>query len=126
MKNFCTRCLLAVMAASIALTAPLSVARATMLGTQQLLSSHDRQADAAKVEAWFAQEQVRAQLEALGVDAEAAQVRVAALTDAELQQLALHMDEQPAAAGVLGVLGVVFVVLLVLEYLGVTDIFKRI
>lgn len=125
MKTFCSRCLLALMTASIALTAPLSTANAALIATPQLISAQARAADAAKVDAWFAQDQVRAQLEALGVDAQAAQARVAALTDAELQQLALHMDEQPAG-GLLGTLGVIFVVLLVLEFLGVTDIFKRI
>jgi len=40
--------------------------------------------------------------------------------------LSRRIDEMPAGASVVGVLGVTFIVLLVLEFLGITDVFKRI
>jgi len=71
-------------------------------------------------------ESVQSQLVALGVDVEAAKVRVASLSDAELQQLDGRLAGLPAGAGLLEVVGIVFVVLLILELVGVIDIFKRI
>jgi hypothetical protein len=71
------------------------------------------------------QEQVRAQLEQLGVAPEMAQQRVRAMTDAELAVLDERLAEMPYGGDLLAVIGVVFIVLLILELVGVIDIFKR-
>ena len=73
----------------------------------------------------LAQEQVRDQLIRYGVDPQDAALRVAALSDSELQTLEQRISDLPAGAnGALEVIGIVMLVLLILELVGVTDIFK--
>ena len=103
-----------------------SAAHGGVIGTQQYLSAVDREAAIARIDAVLAREEVRGQLEHYGVDPAAAQERVAALTDEELQSLANDLDNLPAGGSLLAVVGVVFLVLLILELVGVIDIFKKI
>jgi regulator of sirC expression with transglutaminase-like and TPR domain len=65
---------------------------------------------------------VRAQLEAYGVNPADVKARVAALTDAEAADLARNMDSAPAG-GILGLILLVFLVLLITDILGLTKIF---
>ena len=101
-------------------------AHATIIGTQTVMMASERAATVERVQAVLDRDGVQAQLEALGVDPADAQARVAALSDAELQQLDGRLAELPAGAGVLEVVGIVFVVLLILEMVGVTNIFNSI
>lgn len=102
-------------------------AQAGVVGTDQLLQQERHALQAVQVQQWMAREDVRAQLQALGVDVQQAAERVNALTDQELQQLALNMDLQPAGGdGVIAVIGIVFLVLLILELVGVTNVFNKI
>ncbi|HKW37105.1 MAG TPA: PA2779 family protein [Burkholderiales bacterium] len=70
---------------------------------------------------------VRAALERRGVSAEQAKSRVAALSDAEAEQLAAKLDSLPAGAGgfeaVLWIGFLVFVILLITDILGYTKVF---
>lgn len=66
---------------------------------------------------------VRAQLQALGLDADLAAARVARMTDTEVAQLQAHLDELPAGGDALGLLVFVFLVLLLTDIAGLTDIF---
>lgn len=111
-----------VMAAMLVASMP---AHAAIVGTEQMVTQETRAASLAKVETFMASEQVAAQLEAWGVAPEVVSERVAALSDAELQQLAANMETDPAG-GVLVLIGVVFVVLIILELVGVTNIFNRV
>lgn len=111
-----------VMAAMLVASMP---AQAAIIGTEQMVTQEARAASLARVETFMASEQVATQLEAWGVAPEAVAERVAALSDAELQQLAANMETDPAG-GVLAVIGIVFVVLLILELTGVTNIFNRV
>jgi hypothetical protein len=83
----------------------------------------DRADAVARINQTLMRDDVRVQLEALGVNPRDALERVDALTSAELAQLQSHLDDLPAGGDVLAVLGVVLVVLLVLELLGVTNVF---
>jgi hypothetical protein len=103
-----------------------STAHGGVIGTQQYLSAVDREAAIARIDAVLARDEVRARLEQYGVDPAAAQQRVAALTDGELQTLANDLENLPAGGNLLGVVGIVFIVLLILELVGVIDIFKKI
>jgi hypothetical protein len=68
--------------------------------------------------------EVRAQLEALGVSPAQVKERVAALSDAEVSQLAGQIESLPAGGdSILGVLLIVFLVLLITDILGLTKIF---
>ncbi len=78
------------------------------------------------VQSFLARDDVRQNLETLGVDPQTASERAAALSPAELAELSADIDALPPAGGLLEVLGVLLVVLLVLELLGVTNIFTSI
>lgn len=101
-------------------------ADAGMIRTDEYAAAELRDERLARVQDFLAAERVAAQFEALGVDADQAAERVAALTDAELAQLDSQLDDLPAGAGVLTVLGIMFVVILVLELVGITNIFVAI
>jgi uncharacterized membrane protein (Fun14 family) len=102
------------------------VAQAGVISTQQALSAEVRAAKETQIRASLAREDVRQAMQRMGVDPADAQLRVAALSDAELQQLEGQLDQLPAGGGALAVIGVVFVVLLILELVGVTNIFNRV
>lgn len=105
--------------------AAVPVAQANLLGTEVMIQSDARAARVAHVRDLLAQEQIAAQMVALGVDPAAAQARVASLTDAELASLEGKLENLPAGGGVLAVIGIVFLVLLVLELVGAINLFNR-
>lgn len=94
---------------------------AAVIGTGDARMLDTRQG---RVEAVLARDNVQQAMVALGVDPVQAQLRVASLSQAELEQLEGRLDQLPAG-GILGLIGAVFVVLLVLELTGVIDIFKK-
>ncbi len=106
----------------VAVTTPAS---AGLIGTEAMINAESRDSDLATVRGFLDRESVRAEMERFGVAPTDAAERVAALSDAELRQLAVGIEQQPAGAGAIAVVGVVFIVLLILELVGVTDIFKR-
>jgi hypothetical protein len=102
------------------------VAQAALVGTLQAVeASGTRAQDLALVNSALAREQVRGQMEAMGVDPSAVDARVARLTDSELRSLADRMEQMPAGGDALAVIGIVFVILIILELVGVIDIFKK-
>lgn len=101
-------------------------ANAALLGTEALVAAERQQSQRERVDAFLAREDVTAQLEAWGVAPEAAEQRVAVMTDAEIAELAQAIEQQPAGSGALEVIGVVFLVLLILELVGVIDVFSRV
>ncbi|MDM4772107.1 PA2779 family protein [Solimonas sp. SE-A11] len=118
--------LLGILFAALAMVGMPLPAQAGIVGSEQLLQSERTTVNREQLQQWMARDDVRQQLQSLGVDAQQATERINALTEQELQQLAQNMEEQPAGSGVIGVIGVVFVVLLILELLGVTNIFTAI
>lgn len=112
-----------VIAAFLSLSSP-AIVQAEIIGTLSGIEAAQRDANLAKVNEVLAREQVREQMRSLGVDETHVEARLAALTDAELSQLATELETMPAG-GVLEVIGVVFIVLLILEAVGVIDIFKK-
>jgi hypothetical protein len=77
------------------------------------------------VQGVLARADVREQMVALGVSPAEVDSRIAALTDAEVADLASRLDGAPAGGDALAVIGIVFVVLMILEFTGVIDIFKK-
>ena len=123
-----TRSLCASLAAVLlAVTTILPVARAGMIGTQQVVAAQGAAEDRARLDAALQRDDVRAQLQAFGVDPADARDRVASLSDAEVRLLADRAGELPAGSSALGaVIGAtifVFIVLLVTDILGYTDVF---
>jgi hypothetical protein len=114
----------AVVAGLLASTVPAPVS-ARVVSTEEVLSRSTTPAsDRATLDALLARDDVRAQLEALGVDPADARARVQALDDQDARELAARIDQLPAGSGVLGVLFAVFVILLVTDILGFTKIFS--
>ena len=118
-------------AASVSYAGMLQSAQAGLVGTAQVaeaqgvVSVDTRAAEQrARVLALLDRADVAAGLQEHGLSADQARERVAALTDAEVEQLAHTIDTAPAAAGsFLGVLVFIFVLLLVTDILGLTKVF---
>jgi len=85
--------------------------------------SGDTSGQRARIDAFFAREDVRLALVQQGVDPQAALARVAAMSDAEAAQLAGRIEQAPAGGEVLGILFTLFIVLLVTDILGFTKVF---
>jgi hypothetical protein len=110
-------CALALFGASV------SPLYASMLGTGSLIAAEQAGADRERLLGMLERDEVRGQLQAMGVSADLAAERVARMTDAEVRMLNERLDELPAGAGVLGVLLFLFVLFVITDALGVTDIF---
>ena len=110
-------------------TALLGVPGAAMggtVGTHAMLQMETRQAKVDELQQAMLRDDVRQALVALGVTPEAAQERIATLTDQELLALEQQIDTLPAGGSLLAVIGVVFVILLILDLTGVTNVFTRV
>ena len=109
------------------LTGPIGTARAALITTGQAIEATAAQGDRDRVRAFLARDDVRTQMVALGVDPVEAVDRVAALSDAEVRQIAGHLDRLPAGqsaiAAVIGAALFIFLVLLITDLLGLTDVF---
>jgi hypothetical protein len=79
-----------------------------------------------RVDAFLAREDVQRQFETLGVSPADAAVRVASMTESELQDLSSRIDSLPAGAGALELVLVFLLILIILELVGAIDIFPRI
>lgn len=122
------RTLAAIVAFAICNTVGLQAAQAGMIGTTEFTQSTLAQAaDAATrradINALFDRADVAQELAQRGVDIGEARARVAALSDAELADLAGQIDAAPAGGDVLGVVVGIFVILLITDILGFTKIF---
>jgi hypothetical protein len=118
--------LVAVLAASLLAASVQGAALGGVITTQQYLTAVDREGSRARIDAVLAREEVQSRLEQYGVDPLAAEARLAALTDQELELLATELESLPAGGDILGVIGIAFIVLLILELVGVIDIFNKI
>lgn len=101
-------------------------ANAAIISTQDAINLAERQDRIERISEVLAEDSVHNMMVRLGVDPNAANARVAALTDAELLTLEQQLNELPAGgAGVVEVVGIVAIVLLILELLNVTNFFSE-
>ena len=99
-------------------------AQATMVSSEQVIASRAVQQDRERLHALFERSDVREQLLARGMDANAAKARVDALTDNEVADIAGKLDSLPAGGdGIIGAIVFIFVLLLITDILGLTKIF---
>lgn len=77
---------------------PFQVAKAGMVGTEQMVAAAQAQQDRDKVRSFMARADVQQQLQTMGVKAGDAQDRVAAMTDEEVRTVAGKIDSLPAGA----------------------------
>lgn len=96
---------------------------AGMVSSEQIVASQSAQAGRDRIRAVFDRQDVREQLQARGVDADAARARVDALTDEEVATVNGKLDNLPAGGDIVGALVFVFLVLLVTDILGLTKVF---
>ena len=97
---------------------------AGVIGTDYMIESDGKAQTLARLDKLLAQEDVAAQMVALGVDPADVSARLQGMTYAELQSIEGRLDTQLAGGDAIAVIGVLFLVLLILELVGVTDIFK--
>ena len=101
-------------------------ALAGIIATPAAIAAQENNASLSRLKELLTREDVRGQLEQLGIDPVAAEQRVNSLTPSEIAQLQPHLDSLPAGGdGLLVVVGVVFVVLIILELVGVINIFTK-
>jgi hypothetical protein len=112
--------------AMLAISMPLGTARAAVVTTDQVLAESGA-TDRERVLAFLDRADVRQQIVALGVDPAEAAARVAALSDAQVREIAGQLDQLPAGQSAIGVVVgailIIFLVLLVTDLLGLTDVF---
>jgi hypothetical protein len=117
--------LVAVISVAILNTGGIQAAQAGIVDTGAMVQTA-RDTNLTVIQTQLARDEVRAQLDSYGVDADAIDARLATLSDREIASLAKRMQDAPAGGdGLIVVVGLVFVVLLILELVGVIDIFKR-
>jgi hypothetical protein len=118
---------LTIVAAIFVTSLPVGAARAGLVTTEQVVDATAAASDRERLAAVLLRDDVRQQMEALGVDRDEAMARLASLSDQEIRQIAGKIDELPAGqsfiAGVLIVAGAVLLALVILDLVGVTDVF---
>ena len=118
---------LTIVAAIFMTSLPVGAARAGLVTTEQVVDARAAASDRERLAAVLLRDDVRQQMETLGVDRDEAMARLASLSDQEIQQIAGKIDELPAGqgfiAGVLIVAGAVLIALVILDLVGVTDVF---
>ena len=97
--------------------------QAAMIGTDTLLQQGQSQFDRQQLVQMLERGDVQQQLVAMGVDVADAQMRVAQMTDSEVQQLNARLGEMPAGGDILGIVVLVFLVFVITDVIGATDIF---
>lgn len=100
-------------------------AQARIVATEEITAplATSQSASRATVNQFLVRDEVRQAMLGQGVTAQAALERVAAMSDAEVAQLAGRIDQAPAGGDVLGILFTVFIVLLVTDIMGLTKVF---
>ena len=106
---------------------PLPVAHTAMVSTEQVIREDAATENRERVMTFLTREDVRREMEALGIDPEEATARTNALSDEEITRIANKLDEmavgQSAVAAIIGAAVFIFIVLLITDILCLTDVF---
>jgi len=100
-----------------------SYAQAAMISTDSMINAGEGNYSQQQLQTALASEELKTQLEDLGVDTSQLSDRIASLTAAEIQQLNAELEQQPAG-GIVGVLLTIFIVFIITDMLCATDIFS--
>ncbi len=118
---------LAMAVVMLATSLPISFASAAIVTTDEVVAAQAADEDRARVNQFMAREDVRRQIEALGIDPDEAARRTDSLSDEEIQQVAGRLNELPAGQDVIVVIlaaGLaLFLLLVITDLLGYTDVF---
>ena len=99
-----------------------SHAQARPIPTLALINEHEHSYSKADLQTALASEELKTQLEEMGVDAEQLNDRIASLTASEIVKLNAELEQQPAG-GIVGALVTVFAVLVVTDMMCATNVF---
>lgn len=97
--------------------------QAGMISSEQVIASQHVQFEREHLRKIFDRQDVREQLQARGLDVDAARARVDALTDDEVANINGRLDSLPAGGDIIGTVVFLFLVLLVTDILGFTKVF---
>ncbi len=100
--------------------------QAGLIGTESIIRTQANEAARDRVFDFLAREEVQQAMAAQGVPTDEIAMRVAYLTDKEIERIAQDIDQLPAGAdagGIVGAVVFVFVLLLVTDILGLTKVF---
>lgn len=101
----------------------ITTAQAAMVSTQSLVQQQQLQYDRTQLSALLEREQAVEAMQAMDVEPEMVQKRVASMTQDELTAFNDQVNQMQAGGSALGVVVLVFLILILLDLLGVTDIF---
>lgn len=104
----------------------LPAAQAALVPTDQTIGEAAAKTDRERVMTFLQREDVRQQMETLGIDPDEAAARAAALSDREIGQIAGRLDQEPAGGVIGAVIGaavLIFIVLLITDILCLTEVF---
>jgi hypothetical protein len=101
--------------------------QAALVGTADILATHQNEVERQKVVHFFERKDVVHYLHVMGVDKVEAEKRVNAMTPNEINLLAAKIDQVPAGGDAIGFIAAVafiaFVTLIITDIIGVTDVF---
>jgi hypothetical protein len=106
---------------------PLPVAHAALVSTEQVIQEGAAAENRARVMSFLAREDVRSEMEALGINPAEAAARTQALSDEEIARIANKLDATAvggdAIAVIVGAILLLFIILLVTDLLCLTKVF---
>ncbi|MBV2129215.1 PA2779 family protein [Rheinheimera sp. SM2107] len=97
-------------------------ATAGVYSSDQVIAEQQHQYNKQQVLAFVDTTEVQSKLIALGVDPADAKLRIANMTDAELETFNSKLNELPSG-GIVGTIVTVLVVVAVLDLMGITDVY---
>ena len=107
---------------------PAGPANAGLISTDRIIEQERVSSDRERVASFVARDDVRKELRKHGVNPDEAAARVAALSDAEIGQIADRLDSLPAgqdaATAIIGAAVTIFVILLITDILCLTSVFN--
>ena len=107
---------------------PAGPAHAGLISTDRIIQQDRVNLDRERVSAFVARDDVRKEFQKRGVNPDEAAARVAALSDAEIGQIADRLDTLPAgqdaATAIIGAAVTIFIILLITDILCLTSVFN--
>jgi hypothetical protein len=107
---------------------PIGPAYAALVPTENLIAAHEISADRETVANFMAREDVQNELIKYGVDQNEAALRVVALSDQEVRDIAARIDELPAGqdagTAIISAAVTIFIILLITDLLCLTSVFN--
>lgn len=99
-------------------------AQAAMVPTSAVIESQGQTYTQAQLQTALASEELRTQLQDMGVDTAQLNDRIASLTPAEIQHLNAELESQAAGGDILGILLTIFIIFVITDMLCATNIFS--